>query len=320
MTITHQAPINWNDRPSESAEQTVWNKLVQLFWVPEKFPVSNDIPSWNSMTEEERDVVTKVFAGLTVLDTLQTEVGMNNIVAHALDSYDAAVVSFFQLNEAIHARSYSYIGTSLNSSEALDESFEWAATDPLMQERIGLIKKFYVGDDKYKMRAASCLLENGQFYQGFTIVYWFASKGLITNAADVISRIQLEEQIHGWYMGLTAKNLRDEMPPFEAQEYVDWTYDLAMRVYELEVEYTKFLYDRLGLTDTIMPSVRDNLDRALMNLGLEPMFPAELKEVHPSIASYIGSIGLDTHDFFSASGSTYVIGTVEETSDDDWSF
>lgn len=314
------APIDWNQKSEDSVEQIVWNKMVGMFWVPEKFAVSNDIPSWRSLSDEERSILNKVFAGLTLLDTVQTNFGMNNIVANAIDHYDAAIVSFFQLNEAIHSRSYSYIGSSLSSSKELSDAFEWAATDELMQERIELIKQFYVGDDPYKMRAASCLLENGQFYQGFTIVYWYASRGIITNAADVISRIQLEEQVHGWYLGLRAKQIREDSDPFKAEEYREWTYDLALKVYDLESKYTAYLYDSIGLTETIMHSVRDNIDRALANLGLDPLFPPQLKRVHPSIASYIASIGMTTFDFFSASGDTYVIGTVEETDDDDWDF
>ena len=41
------------------------------FWLPEKVPLSNDVPSWKTLTEEEKQLTMRVFTGLTLLDTIQ---------------------------------------------------------------------------------------------------------------------------------------------------------------------------------------------------------------------------------------------------------
>ncbi len=41
----------------------------------EKVPVSNDLPSWKTLTEKEKETTMRVFTGLTLLDTIQGTVG-----------------------------------------------------------------------------------------------------------------------------------------------------------------------------------------------------------------------------------------------------
>ncbi|MDN6457720.1 MAG: ribonucleotide-diphosphate reductase subunit beta, partial [Yaniella sp.] len=59
---------------------------------------------------------------------------------------------------------------------------------------------------------------------------------------------------------------------------------------------------------------------ALMNMGYEPMFPDSLTDVNPAILSALSPNSDENHDFFSGSGSSYVIGAKEETEDGDWDF
>ena len=72
--IDRVSAINWNRIPDEVDDQ-VWGRLTTNFWLPEKVPVSNDMPSWETLTEYEQTLTTRVFAGLTLLDTLQGTVG-----------------------------------------------------------------------------------------------------------------------------------------------------------------------------------------------------------------------------------------------------
>ena len=57
-----------------------------------------------------------------------------------------------------------------------------------------------------------------------------------------------------------------------------------------------------------------------MNLGYEPMFPATVTNVSPAILSALSPNADENHDFFSGSGSSYVIGKAVNTEDEDWDF
>lgn len=57
-----------------------------------------------------------------------------------------------------------------------------------------------------------------------------------------------------------------------------------------------------------------------MNLGYEALFPAEMTDVSPAILSALSPDANENHDFFSGSGSSYIIGKAVNTEDDDWDF
>ena len=66
--------------------------------------------------------------------------------------------------------------------------------------------------------------------------------------------------------------------------------------------------------------VRYNANKALMNLGYPAKFTAEETEVNPEILAVLSPGADENHDFFSGSGSSYVMGKAEDTDDSDWDF
>ncbi len=69
--IDRVSAINWN-RVHDEKDAEVWERLTGNFWLPEKVPVSNDIPSWGgTLNDHEKQLTMRVFTGLTLLDTIQ---------------------------------------------------------------------------------------------------------------------------------------------------------------------------------------------------------------------------------------------------------
>ena len=65
--IDRVSAINWN-RLQDEKDAEVWDRLTGNFWLPEKVPVSNDLPSWGTLTANEKQLTMRVFTGLTLLD------------------------------------------------------------------------------------------------------------------------------------------------------------------------------------------------------------------------------------------------------------
>jgi ribonucleoside-diphosphate reductase beta chain len=57
-----------------------------------------------------------------------------------------------------------------------------------------------------------------------------------------------------------------------------------------------------------------------MNLGFEVLFPKDTTNVSAAILSSLSPNSDENHDFFSGSGSSYVIAKHESTEDEDWDF
>ena len=111
-------PINWNTI-SDQVDKDVWDRLTSNFWLPEKVPVSNDIPAWKLMGRSEQWATMQVFTGLTMLDTMQGTVGALSIMPDAVTPHEEAVYTNIAFMESVHAKSYSNIFMTLADTLSL---------------------------------------------------------------------------------------------------------------------------------------------------------------------------------------------------------
>ncbi|GAA4702918.1 class 1b ribonucleoside-diphosphate reductase subunit beta [Kocuria gwangalliensis] len=311
--------INWN-RIQDDKDLEVWDRLTSNFWLPEKVPLSNDVQSWKTLTEEEQDLTMKVFTGLTLLDTIQGTVGAVSLIPDAKTPHEEAVYTNIAFMESVHAKSYSSIFSTLSSMKQIDEAFRWSRENPYLQRKAEIIIKYYKGDDPLKKKVASTLLESFLFYSGFYLPMYFSSHAKLTNTADLIRLIIRDEAVHGYYIGYKYQRGLVEETPERQEELKAYTYDLLDELYENEIAYTESLYDTVGWSEDVKKFLHYNANKALNNLGYEALFPREMTDVSPAILSSLSPNADENHDFFSGSGSSYVIGKAVNTEDEDWDF
>jgi ribonucleoside-diphosphate reductase beta chain len=311
--------INWN-RIQDDKDLEVWNRLVNNFWLPEKVPLSNDIQSWNTLTPEEQTLTMRVFTGLTLLDTIQGTVGAVSLIPDAITPHEEAVYTNIAFMESVHAKSYSSIFSTLCSTKDIDEAFRWSAENPNLQKKAQIVMEYYRGDEPLKRKVASTLLESFLFYSGFYLPMHWSSRAKLTNTADLIRLIIRDEAVHGYYIGYKFQKGLEKVDQAKRDDIKDYTFSLLYELYDNEVQYTQDLYDSVGLTEDVKKFLHYNANKALMNLGYEAMFPATVTNVNPAILSALSPNADENHDFFSGSGSSYVIGKAEATEDEDWDF
>ncbi|QDK02691.1 ribonucleotide reductase class Ia beta subunit [Gordonia phage Phendrix] len=311
--------INWN-RVQDDIDDTVWDRLVGNFWLPEKVPVSNDIQSWHTLTAQEQQLTMRVFTGLTLLDTIQGTVGAISLLPDALTQHEEAVYTNIAFMESVHAKSYSSIFSTLCSTKEIDEAFRWSEENEFLQKKANIVLDYYRGDDPLKRKVASTLLESFLFYSGFYLPMYWSSRGKLTNTADIIRLIIRDEAVHGYYIGYKYQRGLELETPARQEELKDYTFELLYELYDNESDYTEELYDPVGQTEDVKKFLHYNANKALMNLGYEAMFPKEETAVDPAILSALSPGSDENHDFFSGSGSSYVIGKAEATADEDWDF
>lgn len=311
--------INWNKIEDEK-DVEIWNRLVSNFWVPEKIALSNDLPSWGTLTEEEKLATMRVFTGLTLLDTVQATVGAISLMPDAITPHEEAVYTNIAFMESIHAKSYSSIFSTLCSSKEIEETFRWSRENEYLQRKAEIVLGYYHGDDPLKKKIASTLLESFLFYSGFYLPFYWSSRAKLTNTADIIRLIVRDEALHGYYIGYKYQKGLEKESAERKEELKAYTYDLLMELWENEEEYTQELYDPLGLTEDVKKFLRYNANKALQNLGYDAMFSKDSTNVSAVIMASLNPSGDETHDFFSGGGSSYVMGKAEETDDSDWDF
>jgi ribonucleoside-diphosphate reductase beta chain len=163
-------------------------------------------------------------------------------------------------------------------------------------------------------------LESFLFYSGFYLPMYWSSRAKLTNTADLIRLIIRDEAVHGYYIGYKFQKAYEKLNEEEKAEIKDYAFTLLLDLYENELVYTETLYDQVGLTEDVKKFLHYNANKALMNLGFEPLFPASVSNVNPAILSALSPNADENHDFFSGSGSSYVIGKAVITEDEDWDF
>jgi ribonucleoside-diphosphate reductase beta chain len=294
--------------------------LTGNFWLPEKVPVSNDIPSWGTLTADEKQLTMRVFTGLTLLDTIQSTVGSVSMIPDALTPHEEAVLTNITFMESVHAKSYSSIFSTLCSTTEIDEAFRWSEENVNLQRKAQIILDYYRGDDPLKRKIASVFLEAFLFYSGFYLPMYWSSRAKLTNTADLIRLIIRDEAVHAYYIGYKFQKGYAVQTEERKQDLKDYAYELLYALYENEIEYTQDLYDSVGLTEDVKKYLRYNANKALMNMGFEALFPRDETDVNPAILSALSPNGDENHDFFSGSGSSYVIGKAVVTEDEDWDF
>jgi ribonucleoside-diphosphate reductase beta chain len=317
--ISHVDAINWN-KIEDDKDVEVWNRLVNNFWLPEKIPLSNDIQSWNTLTPAEQKLTMRVFTGLTLLDTIQGTVGAVSLIPDAITPHEEAVYTNIAFMESVHAKSYSSVFSTLSNTKDIDEAFRWSTENENLQKKAEIVMKYYRGDDPLKRKVASTLLESFLFYSGFYLPMYWSSRAKLTNTADLIRLIIRDEAVHGYYIGYKFQKGLEKETQERRDELKDYTYNLLFELYDNEAEYTQDLYDEVGLTEDVKKFLHYNANKALMNLGYEAIFPKDITDVNPAILSALSPNSDENHDFFSGSGSSYVIGKAVVTEDEDWDF
>ena len=317
--LSRVSAVNWN-KIEDDKDLEVWNRLTSNFWLPEKVPLSNDIPSWQTLTPAEQQLTIRVFTGLTLLDTIQNTVGAPSLMPDAITPHEEAVMSNISFMEAVHARSYSSIFSTLCQTRDVDAAYAWSEENAPLQRKARLMLEHYADAAPLKKKIASVFLESFLFYSGFWLPMYWSSRGKLTNTADLIRLIIRDEAVHGYYIGYKFQRGLEKAAPETREALKNFAFDLMMDLYDNELAYTEALYAGSGWEEEVKAFLCYNANKALMNLGYEALFPAEMAQVNPAILSALSPNADENHDFFSGSGSSYVMGKAVETEDEDWNF
>lgn len=90
--VSRVQAINWN-KIEDEVDLVVWNRLTSNFWLDSKIALSNDINSWNTLSEQEKLLTMRVFAGLTLLDSIQATVGAVSLIPDAVTPHEESVLT-----------------------------------------------------------------------------------------------------------------------------------------------------------------------------------------------------------------------------------
>ncbi|MEL3959442.1 ribonucleotide-diphosphate reductase subunit beta [Caldifermentibacillus hisashii] len=186
--------INWNAL-EDMIDKMTYEKLTSQFWLSTRMPVSNDKTDWRNLSNKEKRLVEKVFGGLTLLDTLQSEDGIEQIKKDVRTQHEIAVLNNIQFMESEHARSYSSIFSTLCTPREIEEIFKWTEENEFLQFKAQKVRNVYLNGTPLQKKAASVFLESFLFYSGFYTPLYYLGRGKMINVAEVIKLILRDESV-----------------------------------------------------------------------------------------------------------------------------
>ena len=311
--------VNWNVIEDEFDEY-VWDKANDQFWLDTRVPVSNDLKDWRVLSDIEKSILNKVVGGLALLDTLQSEEGVNVMREDALTHKEIAVINNFLMMESIHAKSYGTILTSLNEKAVTEATYEWMNNDPRMQYKVQRINEIYQTEDNLKKKVASVYLEGILYYNNFFLPLWYRGQNKLANLSEIIKLVIRDESVHGTYLGYKFQLSFAKLSSEEQASFKIWMDELLDDLLENEFRFTEEIYAPIGLEDEVKQFVRYNANKSLQNMGFQARFDhATIEDINPIVMNGI-STETANHDFFSQVGAGYLMGSVEAMEEDDYDF
>ncbi|WP_036499431.1 class 1b ribonucleoside-diphosphate reductase subunit beta [[Mycoplasma] testudinis] len=310
---------NWNVI-NDDKDLEVWTRVTQNFWIPEKIPVSNDISSWKTLDDKWQELITRTFTGLTLLDTIQATVCDIAQIPNSLTDHEQVIYANFAFMVGVHARSYGTIFSTLCSSEMIEESHEWVINNQSLQDRARILIPYYHDKNPLKSKVAAALMPGFLLYGGFYLPFYLSARGKLPNTSDIIRLILRDKVIHNYYSGYKYQKKVAKLPVKEQEEMKSFVFKLLYDLIDLEKKYLYELYEGFDLAEDAIRFSVYNAGKFLQNLGYESPFTAEETRIAPEVFAQLSARADENHDFFSGNGSSYVMGVIEETDDDDWKF
>lgn len=320
--------VNWNT-PDNNYIMAFWEQNLKQFWIDTEYTPSRDKDGWRTLSPAFKDCYKKVLGGLTLLDTVQGDFGMNNLVNHIDSLQNKALVTYMSFIENIHSKSYSTIFTTLiDSNMEIDEVFKWVEENKYLQYKAGKVDEQYqlCKKDKltefelFRVLSASINLESHLFYSGFYLPLWIAgTEGKLIASSDIIKKIVQDESLHGGFLGMIARELYDKQDDKTQKEWYSWLVEFSLDLHRNEIEYIEEIYADLNkevgfdMISEVKDYLKYNFNRAFNNLGFEEYF--DVNEINPIVMNGI-SLETTQHDFFSKKSTNYEKIVSDEVLDD----
>jgi ribonucleoside-diphosphate reductase beta chain len=238
--------LNWNDIAYPEIYD-MYQALLSNFWKAQEINMQDDIKQWPQLTAEEKDVFLRINTQLASLDSLQTPV-MTRVMDYVTDSSMQAVFAVIAQQEAVHNESYSYVLSSLVSSDEQMERFNQAKNDPVVRKRNDLVLKAYEdfreepsARNLFRLCVNSINLEGIYFYAGFAFFYHLARQQKMVKTSTMISYIQRDEMQHAYFVSRFLRLLMEENEELQSEENIAYIYETIGEAVRLEQEWASYI-------------------------------------------------------------------------------
>ncbi|MDF7640140.1 ribonucleotide-diphosphate reductase subunit beta [Bifidobacterium sp. ESL0784] len=157
MTFT---AMDWNLGGADAdADRDTFNTMTANLWTPEQVSLADDAEDIRGLSDNERVALSRIFAGLSALESLQTSSATSALSTDAeRDGAGTrqAVLTAIAFGESVHTKAYSALIAALESNinkakginnsennDSAQSAFAWTQQNESMQEKLQLLENEY---------------------------------------------------------------------------------------------------------------------------------------------------------------------------------
>ena len=293
-----------------------YSQQNQMHWFPEDVPLHNDVKDWQTMTGEEKNLLTQIFRLFTQSDVDVSNGYVDRYMRIFRKPEARMMMGAFNNMESIHQHAYSLLLDTVGMPEVEYKAFseyeamadkheyinavelpEKAATSSLVPDRRAIAKALAI---------YSGFTEGLQLFSSFIILLNFPRFGKMKGMGQIITYSIRDESLHVEAMTKLFREFIQENIDIWTDPFKKEIYKACRQMVELEDRFLDLVFEQgdiTGLTKEEMKQyIRYIADRRLLQLGLKPNY-----DVKDNPLNWLDDVlGVEHQNFFEGRATTYM--------------
>ena len=255
-----------------------YSQQNQMHWFPEDMPLHNDVKDWQSLDDNERNLLTQIFRLFTQSDVDVSSGYVDRYMRIFKKPEARMMMGAFNNMESIHQHAYSLLLDTVGMPEIEYKAFAEYEAMADKHEYIDNVK-VTKGDKRSIAKALavySGFTEGLQLFSSFIVLLNFPRFGKMKGMGQIITYSIRDESLHVEAMTKLFREFIKENIEIWTDDFKKEIYQACRDMVELEDRFLDLVFemgDIEGLTkEEVLQYIRYIADRRLLQLGLKPNY------------------------------------------------
>ena len=255
-----------------------YSQQNQMHWFPEDVPLHNDVKDWQSLDDNERNLLTQIFRLFTQSDVDVSSGYVDRYMKIFKKPEARMMMGAFNNMESIHQHAYSLLLDTVGMPEIEYKAFAEYEAMADKHEYIDNVK-VTKGDKRSIAKALavySGFTEGLQLFSSFIVLLNFPRFGKMKGMGQIITYSIRDESLHVEAMTKLFREFIKENIEIWTDDFKKEIYQACRDMVELEDRFLDLVFemgDIEGLTkEEVLQYIRYIADRRLLQLGLKPNY------------------------------------------------
>lgn len=272
--MTNFKAINWN-KIANKVDYSAWSRLNDFVWEPERIPLFKDKKEFNELDENKQTALMRSFAALAFFSTLQVKIGNEAVKKDSSTPQEFSVFSALTYLEAIANKAYSNVIQNLAKPTKIDSYFDWANTQPEMQQLANTYINIYQNGEWWQKKIALSFMEMSVYHTCFFTTLRLFGEGKLIRTAEVIKLAIRTTSFNAMYPGVKLRlNFANDSEK-KQQQIEDWADAFVKKTAPVIEKIIREEYTSSGWTEEAIHYFHYTLNKNFMNLGFATLYPED---------------------------------------------